>query len=45
MCANNKIDIKILCSGGEIYSDMDKIWRAIVSNLCMLLKYLLPVHV
>ena len=27
MHRNNKIHIKILCTGGEIYPDMDKIWR------------------
>ena len=37
MCTNNKIYIKFLCSGGV---DMDKICRAIVSILCVLLKYL-----
>ena len=29
--------LKVLCIGGEIHSDMDKIWRANVSILCMLL--------
>ena len=40
MCTNNTIHIKILCTGGEIYSDVDKISRANVSILCVLLKYL-----
>ena len=40
MCAN-KIHIKkFLYIGGEVYTDTDKIWRANVLILCMLLKYL-----
>ena len=35
-----KFTLKRLYFGREIYSDMDKIWRANVSILCMLLKYL-----
>ena len=31
MCTNNKFILKFLCSGREIYSDMDKIWSANVS--------------
>ena len=40
MCTNNKIHKTFLHIGGEIYSDIDKIWRSNVSILCMLLKYL-----
>ena len=40
MYKNNTIYTKILCIGGEIYSDVDKILRANVSILCVLLKYL-----
>ena len=39
MCTNNRIH-KTLHIGGEIYSDIHKIWRSNVSILCMLLKYL-----
>ena len=40
-----KFRLKFLHIGGEIYSDMDKIWRANVSKLCMLLKISIILHV